>query len=40
MKLPAHRRGFPALYNIMHIVPLNPAYPAGSGTGHVPANNN
>ena len=46
LKLPAHpvrtgqaRRGFPASCNIIHIVPLNPAYPAPGGTGHVPANN-
>ena len=30
-------RDFPALYDIIPIVPLNPAYPAGSGTGHAPA---
>jgi hypothetical protein len=23
--------------SFLHIVPLDPAYPAGSGTGHVPA---
>jgi len=47
MKLPAHGAGLPghasgeqnvSKGSFIHLVPLDPAYPAGSGTGHVPAN--
>jgi hypothetical protein len=36
MKLSAHRAGLPGKVISFYIVPLDPAYPAGSGTGHVP----
>jgi hypothetical protein len=45
MKLSAHKGGASRARsgepdaskgNLVHIVPLNPAYPALSGTGHVP----
>jgi 23S rRNA (uracil1939-C5)-methyltransferase len=37
VKLPAHRAGLPGNDSLFHIVPLDPAYPAIGGTGHVPA---
>ncbi len=38
-RLPGHAGGEQNVNkgSFLHIVPLDPAYPAGSGTGHVPA---
>lgn len=38
VKPPAQRAGLLANTNIIYIVPLDPAYPAPGGTGHVPVN--
>jgi hypothetical protein len=38
VKLPAHRAELPGKVISLYIVPLYPAYPAGSGTGRVPVN--